>query len=224
MNGLSVKGEHSLDVMETPSIELPTLAIEKPSKIPTPTFTSSYVDRMATEDIPSDPTYKTKLPALEGMPLPRSMPAVIKPECCDKRDNLDPSLPLDLLSDSSSSLPFNYESKPTESDVLDVPPAPAQPSVMSTFDHGDLHTPEDQEKVSAKESSQHPAEALQSHDLQDTHKPSGDPEEPLTSSILERLQMSWPLIGMRSFQTTLLLLRIVRHRQTSSLETMTLTV
>ncbi|ESU37915.1 Hypothetical protein DHA2_150310 [Giardia duodenalis] len=177
MNGLSVKGEHSLDVMETPSIELPTLAIEKPSKIPTPTFTSSYVDRMATEDIPSDPTYKTKLPALEGMPLPRSMPAAIKPECCDKRDNPDPSLPLDLLSDSSSSLPFNYESKPAESDALDIPPAPAQPSVMSTFDHGDLHTSEDQEKVSVKESSQHPAEALQSHDLQDTHKPSGDPEE-----------------------------------------------
>lgn len=176
MNGLSTKGEYSLDVIETPSVELPTLAIEKPSKIPTPTFTSSCIDRVATGDSHPDHTYKTKLPVPEDMPLPRHVPTIAKPECCNKQDNPNSPPPMDLLSGSPSSLPFNYEPKPAENDALDIPPAPIQNSVMLISDHGDPYTLEDQEKVNVKENSQRSAEALQSHDSQNTCKPSGDPE------------------------------------------------
>ncbi|KWX13785.1 hypothetical protein QR46_2236 [Giardia duodenalis assemblage B] len=170
-NGLSVKEEHSIDLLETPSIELPNLTIEKPSKVPTPTFTNSLVERVALGDVPTDRDPGSKVPSIEGVPLPRAVPNISEPDYNNESGRPEEQLPLDLLSDNFNSVPFIHEPAAAKSDTLDNHPAPAQNLVEASTSDKSLHAPNGQEEVS-------PDEVPRSQDSQDMHAISNDSKEP----------------------------------------------
>lgn len=143
MNGLSIKGEGSMDLIEAPSIELPTLTIEKPSKVPTPTFTNSIVERVASGDMHVDHTYNTRVPTLEGPLPPRHAPVRTNPEYSKEAEEHDMAFPVDLLPDNLPPMPFDYH-KTVKNDAQDILPASAHHLVEPSSSNNDAHTSEEQ--------------------------------------------------------------------------------
>lgn len=144
INSLSTKGEGFIDIVEAPSVELPTLSIEKPSKVPTPTFTSSLVERVASGDQHIDYAYDTKVPTLEGHLPPRHILISINAEYSrDPEEHVVP-LPVDLLSGNIPELPFDYTNT-IETGTQDVLPVSIQHLV--DLSHSSTNVPSSEKQL-----------------------------------------------------------------------------